>query len=209
MSTASASSGCATRIDLSSMISRVSERAGRVGRAGSVTGRSYRGPAEAGPYVIHSPAPDGHNLGFMHILTVASEAVPFAKTGGLADVIGALPVALARLGHHVDVVIPRYRGVTAGERSGDVTVRLGGQVADAGIWIAEDRGPDLSAEARIAKAEGSAPQTQGRVRTIFIDQPPYFDREFLYGSAAQDYPDNPERFAFLALAALEWAASAS
>ncbi len=143
----------------------------------------------------------------MRILTVASEAVPFAKTGGLADVIGALPVALARLGHHVDVVIPRYRGVTAGEQTGTVTVRLGGQVADAGIWV--DHGPDVSAEARIAKAEGSAPQTQGRVRTIFVEQPNYFDREFLYGTAQQDYPDNPERFAFLALAALEWAASAS
>ena len=49
---------------------------------------------------------------------VASEAVPFAKTGGLADVAGALPRALARLGHEVEVVIPRYRGVTAGERVG-------------------------------------------------------------------------------------------
>ena len=132
----------------------------------------------------------------MRILTVASEAVPFAKTGGLADVIGALPQALARLGHDVDVVIPRYRGITAGERGGRVTVRLGGQVADADIWIAGDRGP------------GSAPQP-GRVRTIFIDHPAYFDRDFLYGTAGQDYPDNPERFAFLALAALEWAASSS
>jgi starch synthase len=120
----------------------------------------------------------------MRILTVASEAVPFAKTGGLADVIGALPVALARLGHDVDVVIPRYRGITAGERAGRVTVRLGGQVADAGIWI-----------------------QPGPVRTIFIDRPAYFDRDYLYGTAGQDYPDNPERFAFLALAALEWAAS--
>ena len=123
----------------------------------------------------------------MRILTVASEAAPFAKTGGLGDVIGALPVALARLGHHVDVVMPRYRGVTAGERSGTVRVHLGGQVADAGVWIAGGAG----------------------VRTIFIDQPHYFDREFLYGTPAQDYPDNPERFAFLAVAALEWAASTS
>ena len=134
----------------------------------------------------------------MRILTVASEAVPFAKTGGLADVIGALPAALSRLGHHVDVVMPQYRGITAGERTGTVTVRLGGQVADAGIWIAGDRGP-----------EGSAPQRQGWVRTIFIEQPQYFDRDFLYGTSGQDYPDNPERFAFLAHAALEWAASAS
>ena len=130
----------------------------------------------------------------MRILTVASEAVPFAKTGGLADVIGALPLALARLGHTVDVVMPRYRGITAGERAGQVTVRLGGQVAEAGIWIAE-RGP-----------EESAP-SQAQVRTVFIDQPTYYDRDFLYGTAGQDYPDNPERFAFLAVAALEWAAS--
>ena len=121
----------------------------------------------------------------MRILTVASEAVPFAKTGGLADVIGSLPAALSRLGHDVDVVMPRYRGITAGARHGEVTVRLGGQVADAGVWISR----------------------AGRVRTIFIDHPPCFDRDFLYGTAGQDYPDNPERFAFLALAALEWAAS--
>ena len=121
----------------------------------------------------------------MRILTLASEAVPFAKTGGLADVIGALPVALARLGHRVDVVIPRYRGITAGEESGRVTVRHGGQSADARIWIAAN----------------------GAVRTVFVDHPPYYDRDFLYGTAGQDYPDNPERFAFLAHAALEWAAS--
>ena len=80
----------------------------------------------------------------MRILTVASEAVPFAKTGGLADVIGALPRALARLGHEVDVVMPRYRGITAGEPAGQVTVRLGGQVSEAGIWI-DAREPPPSA----------------------------------------------------------------
>ena len=143
----------------------------------------------------------------MRILTVAAEAVPFAKTGGLADVIGALPVALARLGHDVDVVMPRYRGVTAGEEKGRVTVRLGGQVADARIWIAGDRGPRGSAPHD--QVRGPEPQNQGSVRTIFIDYPPYYDRDFLYGTAGQDYPDNPERFAFLAAAALEWAASVS
>jgi starch synthase len=133
----------------------------------------------------------------MRILTVASEAVPYAKTGGLADVIGALPRALARLGHDVDVVMPRYRGVNAGEEAGHVTVRLGGQVANARVWIVEDGRP-----------AGSAPHRDlGSVRTIFIDYAPYYDRDFLYGTAGQDYSDNPERFAFLAAAALEWAAS--
>ena len=114
---------------------------------------------------------------------IASEAAPFAKTGGLADVLGSLPQALARLGHHVDVVIPRYRGITAGDEIGRVSVRLGGQVTDATVYaVAADR-----------------------VRTIFIDQPAYFDRDYLYGAAGHDYPDNPERFAFFARAALEWA----
>jgi starch synthase len=123
----------------------------------------------------------------MRIVMIASEAAPFAKTGGLADVLGALPVALARLGHQVDVVIPRYRGITAGQPAGAVTVRLGDQVADAQVWITDT----------------------GMVRTIFVDYAPYFDRDYLYGTVGQDYPDNPERFAFLARAALEWAASTS
>jgi starch synthase len=120
----------------------------------------------------------------MRILMVASEAVPFAKTGGLADVAGALPRALARLGHDVEVVIPRYRGVTAGERVGRITVTLGTQPLDAGVFA--------------VSADG--------VRTIFIDHPAYFDREGIYGSQGQDFADNPERFAFLAHAALRWAA---
>jgi starch synthase len=120
----------------------------------------------------------------MRILMVASEAVPFAKTGGLADVAGALPRALARLGHEVEVVIPRYRGVTAGERVGRITVTLGSQPLDAGVFAVD--------------ADG--------VRTIFIDQPAYFDRDGIYGTQGQDFADNPERFAFLAHAALRWAA---
>jgi len=118
---------------------------------------------------------------------VASEAQPFAKTGGLADVVGALPRALARVGHAGDVVIPRYRGIAAGEPAGTVTVALGGQVAEASIWTVVESG----------------------VRTVFIDHPPYFDRDYLYGIADRDYADNAERFAFFAQAALEWAAAST
>ena len=75
----------------------------------------------------------------MRILMVASEALPFAKTGGLADVLGALPRALARLGHEVDVVIPRYRGITAGEPIGRVSVPLGRQVTDAEVFATTTR----------------------------------------------------------------------
>jgi starch synthase len=116
---------------------------------------------------------------------VASEALPYAKSGGLADVLGALPRALERLGHEVDVVIPRYRGITAGTPLGRLDVSLGGQRIDTGV-VAHER---------------------DRVRTIFIDHPPYYDRDYLYGAVGHDYPDNPERFAFLAQAALTWAFS--
>ena len=76
----------------------------------------------------------------MRILMVASEVAPFAKTGGLADVLGALPQALSRLGHDVEVVMPRYRGVTAGDRVGRITVRLGDRQLDAGVFAVSAAG---------------------------------------------------------------------
>src|SRR5262249_27560640 len=106
---------------------------------------------------------------------------------GLADVLGALPRALVRVGHEIDVVMPRYRGITSGERIGSVRVALDGQVTDASVWSVVESG----------------------VRTLFIDHPPYFDRAYLYGVADRDYADNAERFAFFSQAALEWAATAS
>ena len=116
---------------------------------------------------------------------VASEVHPFAKTGGLADVLEALPRALAKLGHDVDVVMPRYRGMSAGSSIGQVTVTLGGQVDVVDVSAVVDQG----------------------VRYAFISHGAYFDREYLYGAPSRDYPDNPERFAFLSQAALTWAAS--
>jgi starch synthase len=118
---------------------------------------------------------------------VASEAVPYAKTGGLADVIGALPRALAGLGHDVDVVMPRYRGVEVGTLERTITVATGHLVSDARCYV----------------------ETVAGVRTIFIDHPGYFDRDHLYGANGHDYVDNPERFAFLSQAALNWASESS
>jgi starch synthase len=118
----------------------------------------------------------------MRILMVASEAVPFAKTGGLADVAGALPRALVRLGHDVDVVMPRYRGIAGGDVVRRLSVVSGRQVIDA--------------ECYATTADG--------VRTIFVDHAAYFDRDQLYGIAGRDYADNPERFAFLCQAAAAW-----
>jgi starch synthase len=118
---------------------------------------------------------------------VASEVHPFAKTGGLADVLGALPRALVKLGHHVDVVMPRYRGVSVGSPIGQITVTLGGQIDTVDITAVNSDG----------------------VRIAFVSHPAYFDREYLYGAPSRDYPDNPERFAFLCQAALTWASSTS
>jgi starch synthase len=118
----------------------------------------------------------------MNILMVASEALPFAKTGGLADVVGALPASLVRLGHRVDVVLPRYRGMPEGESRRRFPVALGPLLAQATLSILERDG----------------------VRFIVVDQPGYFDREYLYGAGGHDYADNPERFAFLTKAAVEW-----
>jgi starch synthase len=116
---------------------------------------------------------------------IASEALPFAKTGGLADVLGALPRALTRLGHTVDVVMPRYRGIDVGEPIGRIRVALGGQIDDAQMYATVVDG----------------------VRTVFVGHAAYFDRDYLYGVTDRDYPDNPERFAFFCQAALNWAVS--
>jgi starch synthase len=119
----------------------------------------------------------------MRILMIASEAAPFAKTGGLADVVGALPRALVRSGHECDVIIPRYSGIAAGEWTAQLPVALGGISADVNLYSVVRDG----------------------VRTLFVDHPRYFDREYLYGAIGHDYADNPERFAFFSQAAVTWA----
>jgi starch synthase len=121
----------------------------------------------------------------MRILMVTPEAVPFAKTGGLADVAGALPRALVRLGHEVDVVMPGYRRITAGPTVDRLPVAVGPEVTDTDFATVE--------------ADG--------VRTVFVRHAGYYDRDHLYGIAERDYADNPERFTFLSQAALTWAAA--
>jgi starch synthase len=118
------------------------------------------------------------------ILMVGSEALPFSKTGGLADVLGALPLALGALGHKVALVTPRHRGVVAQGVSRSIRVSgVGGAVAETKII-----------EQPLAE----------NVTAILVERPELYDRESLYG-AGGDYPDNPRRFAFLCKAALEYA----
>ncbi|MGE3509806.1 MAG: glycogen synthase GlgA [Vicinamibacterales bacterium] len=119
------------------------------------------------------------------VLIIASEALPYSKTGGLADVVGALPSAVARLGWDVTVATPRYRGVTAGSPVAQWPVTVGAETYDVGLF--ED-----------VREDG--------VRVQLLDVPELFDREALYNVGPTDYPDNARRFALLAKAALESAA---
>jgi starch synthase len=137
-----------------------------------------------------SRARTGRNAGGdepgLSILMVASEAVPFAKTGGLADVVGALSCALGRLGHAVTLVLPRYRGV---KPDGAL---IGFPVAVPGY-----------------AAPGYFQQPLGRnVRAVLVECPELYDREHVYGPASGDYPDNARRFGLLSRFAAEFAARA-
>ncbi|MEI6239941.1 MAG: glycogen synthase GlgA [Planctomycetia bacterium] len=125
----------------------------------------------------------------MRVLVVASEAAPFAKTGGLADVAGALPGALERLGCDVTVVMPAYREVFAKGLPVEET-GLSFEVPLGARWLA----------ARILR--GRLPGSG--VTVFFIANDGCFDRPTLYGGA-EDYADNAERFIFFARAALEFA----
>ena len=118
------------------------------------------------------------------VLMIGSEALPFAKTGGLADVLGTLPLALGRLGWDVTVALPRYRGVAAGRLVDGLSLTVGGVTTDVALH-----------EVPLA----------ARVRALLVDAPELFDREHLYGVGNIDYPDNARRFAVLVRAALDHA----
>ena len=110
----------------------------------------------------------------MKIAMVASEVVPFAKTGGLADVAGALPLALEYCGHEVIVIMPGYKCITQAKLkiqrvSNDITSAIIGK----------------------------------NIKVFFIENKDYFNRDGLYGDKNGDYPDNLERFVFFCRRGLE------
>lgn len=120
----------------------------------------------------------------LRILFIASEGVPFVKTGGLADVIGALPKALRRMGHDVRVVLPLYSRV------------------DPARWrltplLEELRVPMQDGFEQVSILAGTMP---GDIPVYFIDAPRYFQRENVYG-----YTDDGERFILFCRAAIELA----
>ncbi|HVX14562.1 MAG TPA: glycogen synthase GlgA [Pirellulales bacterium] len=124
----------------------------------------------------------------MNILLAGSEAVPFAKTGGLADVMAALPVELERLGHRPFVFLPAYsRALESGQ-------------------------PIEPTDARVSVSIGSKTVTGRLLRSrlpasevdvYLVQQDDYYRRDELYSHNGSDYVDNCERFVFFSRAVLE------
>lgn len=112
----------------------------------------------------------------MKILIAASEVVPFAKTGGLADVAGALPIALEEEGQEVIIIMPRYKAIS-----------------DDKFKIARVK-EDISCS-RIGK----------NIKVYFIENEKYFSRDALYGDKLGDYKDNLDRFSYFCRRALKLA----
>jgi starch synthase len=117
----------------------------------------------------------------MDILFVASEVSPYSKTGGLADVAGSLPAALAARGHVVKIVTPRYGGVAPARHGLE---RVPGRIEVPGgscaMWV-----------------------RPGSPETWFVEHDLFYGfRRGLYGEGGLDYPDNARRFAFLSRVAL-------
>ncbi|MCX6924504.1 MAG: glycogen/starch synthase [Verrucomicrobia bacterium] len=121
----------------------------------------------------------------MRILLASSEVHPYSKTGGLADMVGALAKTLARAGQRVGVVTPLYAGIR--ERFPQLT-RL-------------DLPIDLPLGAQRVCAETWSLEPIEGLTVYFVDQPALYERGDLYQENGSDYPDNAERFIFFSKAA--------
>ncbi|MDR0685300.1 MAG: glycogen synthase [Spirochaetaceae bacterium] len=128
----------------------------------------------------------------MKILMAASEAVPFAKTGGLADAVSALSLAIAKLGHEVKIILPRYWRIDRAKLTqldGEMGVRMGGVEE----WCAVYR----------TVMPGSSKENP--VEVFFIDHEIFFGRDGIYANVFnEDYIDNPRRFTFFSRAVFQF-----
>ena len=124
----------------------------------------------------------------MKILLASSEVVPFAKTGGLADVAGALPRELEKLGHDVSVFMPAYESILTSEFS----LKPTGIVLEIPIGYGIQKGRLLCCQL-----------PESNITVYLIEQAEYFNRSGLYGEGGNDYPDNCERFTFFSRGVLE------
>jgi len=120
----------------------------------------------------------------LNVVMIASEMAPWAKTGGLADVLSGLPAALDSVGHRVTVVLPRYTGVhVETEEIIRRHVRVGPVEHEVRLHVV-----------RLAQAQ----------RVVFVDHPQFFGRDGIYGRGTIDYADNDQRFGLLSAAALDF-----
>lgn len=150
-------------------------------RAGA---RSRRKPIEATPAEeSNEPNP----VRPLHIAIVCPEIVPFAKTGGLADMVSSLARALVGLGQRVTLIMPAYRAV----------LKSGLPLGDTGERLV------VSIAGRQEEAQLLSAMLGDQIPVYLIRADRYFDRDYLYGSPEGDYPDNAERFSFFARAVLE------
>lgn len=122
----------------------------------------------------------------MHIAFLSSEAVPFSKTGGLADVAGALPAALAESGHQVSVFTPYYRSA----KKVDPKPK---KIAEGAVPVGAELVPWTLYQSSFVK--------DGAVQYLIANEP-FFDREGLYGTPTGDYQDSSRRFIFFNRAVL-------
>jgi starch synthase len=123
----------------------------------------------------------------MHIVFAASECSPWAKSGGMADVVSSLPKALAKLGHRVSVFVPYYRQIA--------------KILPNPATVVPSITIPFPAYGRfVSIRDGGA--VEG-VQTYFVDCAEFFDREAFYGTPSGDYPDNAERFGLLCRAVIE------
>lgn len=123
----------------------------------------------------------------MKILFASAEVAPFAKVGGLADVAGSLPVALAERGHDLRVIMPKYPSVTQ---------------SDAQLWraIPDCPVPMSGGPSGCSLDESRLPESE--VPIYFVEHHDYFSREGIYGPPGGAYPDNLERLTFFCRAVL-------
>jgi starch synthase len=129
----------------------------------------------------------------MHIVFAASECAPYAKTGGLADVVSALPQALSAQGHSVSIFLPYYRQVAHAAPDAPVVIRS--------LTVPF---PSYNRFVRILDGgKTSDAKSGGSVQIYFVDCPEMFDRESFYGTPSGDYGDNAERFALYCRAVIE------
>jgi starch synthase len=125
----------------------------------------------------------------LKIAFIASECVPYAKTGGLADVVGALPGALRKLGHEIIVIMPLYRSIDI------VKFDIKPVLSPMGVWMGTAE--EWCSVHGTINADG--------VKIYFIEYGNFFNRDGIYHDADfSDYLDNPRRFAFLSRAGLQF-----